>query len=320
MSIESIDRILGALNRRMQRIEAASSSNLPPLLTRFRAFLQSDSILGSIVDEALGRHSAEFDGKMAEILRDFPSFRRASMNLSDAQYFVLVWGLVDVLERSGYTELRQHARTLFEEQDEEQVPKFKQHVVGVIYDYIVDRLDERAFVYGQLLRFKTRCECFVREDLNGLVRSGGRQVEKKLQGELYLFLFDQGVEFVIQPYLARGEIDLIADQQGPDPKHIEVKIFDNDRRNKDYIRAGFRQLLTYAKQYGTSIGYLAVFSLCKEGVSFNVDGHIGRDIPFVDHDGIRIIFVVIDLFLHTEPVSQRGPLRTITISKADLIG
>jgi hypothetical protein len=194
-------------------------------------------------------------------------------------------------------------------------------------DYIIDQLDTRQLVLSQLVRYGQRCEWFDRERLYEDVRNYKQErkeakkkalVEDKLKVDLYRYLHDQGVDFMIEPYSVGGEIDLIADQRRQAPKYIEVKVFDNEGKNATYLRTGFHQLFTYMNDYKTTTGYLVVYNLCKEHLSFGGDGTVGTT-TYIQHDGKLLFVVIIGLYPHSEPASQRGTMRGISIPKDQLI-
>jgi hypothetical protein len=203
----------------------------------------------------------------------------------------------------------------------------KNNLIHPLFDYLDEALDEKQVLLGHLIRYAQRCECFDRRRIadsvqkystEATVRGGRKAVEAFLKEGLYTYLHDQGVDFVIEPYSQGGEIDLIADQMGEGKKYIEVKVFDDQNRDKGYLKDGFRQLLTYLHQYKASTGYLAVYKLCEQHLAFDLDGTV-QSIPFVIVDGKTIYIVVIDVYPYNKSVSQRGPLISVQITRQDLV-
>jgi hypothetical protein len=196
-------------------------------------------------------------------------------------------------------------------------------LVVPLFDFLLEALDEQQVTLGCLIRYAQRCEWFDRANLAEKVAerkdsdADYKQVEKLLQFDLYRYLHDQGVNFVIEPYSVRGEIDLIVDQRGGDRHFIETKVFDNRDKGKKYLRSGFHQLATYLGQYRAPVGYLAIYKLCQESLEFEADGQAGN-VLFVTHEGRTIYLLVIDLYQHDKSVSQRGPLKVVRITRDEL--
>jgi hypothetical protein len=199
--------------------------------------------------------------------------------------------------------------------------------VHPLFDYIIEMLDEQQLLLSQLIRYSQRAEWFKRQELYEEVKKykeekadvGERaEVEDLLKQDLYCYLHDQGVEFYIEPYSVHGKIDLLLDQKGSGRHYIEAKVFDNQGKNAAYLRTGFNQLFTYLTQFKAEQGYLVIYKLCEENLTFVLPHSVGS-LPCVRHGGKAIFVVVIDLFPHRKPVSQRGVLKTITLTETDLI-
>jgi len=168
-----------------------------------------------------------------------------------------------------------------------------------------------------LIRYKHRSEWFHREQLWSLSQAE-RRGEKLLALDLYSYLYDQGIDFTIEPSSITGEVDLIAAQDTLDPLLLDTKIFDGDSRGKQYIRKGFAQLYTYTQQYNQPFGYLVIYKITDRDLRFSLQIH--GDIPVVVHNHKTIFLITIDIHSHDKPVSQRPPLRAIEITEEELTG
>jgi len=112
-----------------------------------------------------------------------------------------------------------------------------------------------------LLRcYKHRSEWFNREELRNLAAKT-RVAERCLALDLYRYLYDQGIDFHLEPSSMPGAIDLIAAQNTDDPLLLDVKILDG-KSDKSYIKQAFDQIHTYTQQYNEPFGYLAVYQDC----------------------------------------------------------
>ena len=185
------------------------------------------------------------------------------------------------------------------------------------YEYVDEQLDDQRAMLTLLTRYKHRSEWFHRRHLWELSQTE-RQGEKLLALDLYSFLYDQGIDFMIEPSSITGEIDLIAAQDTPDPLLLDAKIFDGDSRGKHYIRKGFAQLYTYTQQYNEPFGYLVIYRTTDRDLRFSLQ--LSTHIPMVMHNHKTIFLVTIDICPYDKPVSQRGPLQAVEIAEEELTG
>ena len=81
--------------------------------------------------------------------------------------------------------------------------------------------------------------------------------ERDLAKHLYAYLFDQGLDFHIEPQSASGEADLVAAELV-----LDAKVFDGDKRGLAYLASGFHQVHTYTRDFDQEVGYLIVYKTC----------------------------------------------------------
>lgn len=184
------------------------------------------------------------------------------------------------------------------------------------YEYVDEQLDDNKLMLTMLMRYKHRSEWFYQEDLFNASSLSDRS-EKALAIDLYSFLYDQGMDFNIETESVRGKIDLIAAQNTSDPLLLDTKVFDNESRNKHYIRKGFNQIYTYTQQFNEPFGYLVIYNLSDKDLRFSLK--LSGNIPTVIHNHKTIFLIVIDIYPHEKAVSQRKPLQAIEISEEELI-
>ncbi len=185
------------------------------------------------------------------------------------------------------------------------------------YEYVDEQLDDQRALLALLLRYKHRSEWFYKKrlwELSQTEKSG----ENSLKLDLYSYLYDQGIDFSIEPSSITGEIDLIAAQNTSDPLLLEAKIFDGDGRGKSYIKKAFNQIYTYTQQYNEPFGYLVIYKIIERDLNFSLK--TSRDIPQVNYNHKTIFLLTIDIYPHDKPVSQRPPLNSIEITEEELIG
>lgn len=183
------------------------------------------------------------------------------------------------------------------------------------YEYVDEQLDDQRAMLSLLMRYKHRSEWFHRDRLSELCKQGG---EKELALDLYAYLYDQGIDFMIEPSSLTGEVDLIAAQDTDDPLLLDTKVFDGSSRGKHYIRKGFRQVYTYAQQYNQPCAYLVIFKDSDHDLRFSLN-HTG-DVPVVLYNHKSIFLITIDIYQHSLPVSKRTPLNAVEIRDEDFVG
>lgn len=197
--------------------------------------------------------------------------------------------------------------------------RFKDLFLVPFYEYIDEQINEQKITLSLLLKYKHRSEWFHREQLALIInKSNSRCMEKQLALNLYSYLYDQGLNFQIEPSSITGEIDLIAAQGSNDPLLADAKIFDADERSKTYIRKGFNQIYTYTQQYNEPCGYLVIFRITERDLNFSVSQTF-HGIPAVTYNHKTIFLLTIDIHSHEKSVSQRKPLQAITITEDELI-
>jgi hypothetical protein len=186
------------------------------------------------------------------------------------------------------------------------------------YEYVDEQLDDQRAMLALLLRYKHRSEWFHRERLFTLCQEETAHAENRLALDLYAFLYDQGIDFTIEPSSITGEVDLIAAQNTPDPLLLDAKVFDGDGRGKVYLRKGFGQVYTYTQQHNEAFGYLVIYKTTDRDLRFAL--RRATEIPVVVHNHKTIFMITVDIFPHDKPVSQRRPLQAIEITEEELTG
>ncbi len=193
--------------------------------------------------------------------------------------------------------------------------------VEPLCNYVDEQLDNQSVMLSLLMRYKQRSEWFYREQLykkSQIPNNSKKQgLEKLLAVDLYAYLYDQGVNFHIEPSSMPGAIDLIAAQDTSDPLLLDVKVFDNKGRNKSYLRRGFHQVYAYTQQYNEPFGYMVIFNVSERSLRFALkcSGHI----PMVLHNNKTIFLLVIDINYPPTSPSKLGILKPVEILEEELI-
>jgi hypothetical protein len=200
---------------------------------------------------------------------------------------------------------------------DEMLEPFKDFFVETVYEYLDEGLDDVSIMLSLLVRFKQKCEWFSRERLYGAWAANKEKGEKVLALSLYEFLYDQGVDFFIEPWSVSGEVDLISSQTGQERLIADAKIFDpSSSKGKNYLAKGFNQVYTYCCDYNQPTGYLVIFRVGQENLKF-IDGNSERSIPYFVYNGKTIFFITIDINQYEGSASKRGVAKVIECSEAD---
>ncbi len=192
----------------------------------------------------------------------------------------------------------------------EMLDGFRDVYLEPFYEYLDEALDGQAAVLSLLLKYKRHVEWFQREEVRRLVSIGERAVAK----HMYAYLFDQGLEFHIEPQSISGEADLVAAELV-----LDAKLFDGDasRHGKRYVLSGVNQLLTYTRDFLQQVGYLVVYRTCPEDLQFSF-ARSDMLIPFTVIDGRIIYFLVVDVCEYGTSASKRGSLKTHVIGQDEV--
>ncbi|RQS88132.1 hypothetical protein [Burkholderia seminalis] len=192
----------------------------------------------------------------------------------------------------------------------EMLEGFRDTYLEPFYEYLDEALDGQAAALSLLLKYKRHVEWFERDEVRALVSKGERTVAK----HMYAYLFDQGMEFHIEPQSISGEADLVAPELV-----LDAKLFDGDssRHGKRYILNGVNQLLTYTRDFHQQVGYLIVYRTCPEDLQFSF-ARSDMLVPFMVIDGRILYFLVVDVCEYDASASKRGPLKAHVIDEDEV--
>ena len=183
-------------------------------------------------------------------------------------------------------------------------------------DYVDEQLDDQRIMLALLRRYKHRSEWFNREELRNLAAKT-RVAEKCLALDLYRYLYDQGIDFHLEPSSMSGKIDLIAAQNTDDPLLLDAKVLD-DKRGKSYIRKAFNQIYDYTQKYNEPFGYLAIYQTTSRELVFSLK--LLDRTPVVIYNHKTIFLLTIDVSPWDQPPSERPLPERVEITENDLLG
>ncbi len=314
MDPEFLQNLRYKLQRRVRRINSVEPQMFIPALRQFWRFFDSSAVYSGIV-ELLIAGFPELPDDAKRIIAGQGRVGETEEEAAAIGYAVLR----HVSEFNGMGGVYAIARSFGPaSKSYEAVETLREVFVEPFYEYVDEQLDDQRAMLALLLRYKHRSEWFHRDALAAMVETEPQRGEKQLAIDLYSYLYDQGIDFTIEPSSITGEVDLIAAQGSQDPLLADAKIFDGDKRGKAYIRKAFNAIYTYTQQYNEPFGYLVIFKTTDRDLHFALSDVSGKT-PVVVYNHKTVFMVTIDIFPHPKPVSQRDPLKAIEITEEDLI-
>ena len=313
MNAELIQNLRYKLQKRTRRLNSLAATVFHNGLKQYWGFLAGNPILSSVLEE-LAKKKPEVEIEADRIVKGEPLVFDTEIENVAATYFVLK---KCALSDDQEIELRIGARYGGSGSDDVCTDSFRSIFLEAFYDYVDEQLDDQRAVLAVLKRYKHRCEWFQRERLANLWQNNTQQGEKILAWDLYEYLFDQGVDFSIEPESASGIADLVGAQTGDARLVADAKVFTWEK-GKGYLLSAFHQAYTYTRDFNQPFGYLVIFKLCAEDLKFPFAAQ-EQSVPCITHNNKTIFILVIDIFQHTETASKRGPLKTLEITESELI-
>jgi hypothetical protein len=197
--------------------------------------------------------------------------------------------------------------------------RFRERFLDPFYEYIDEHIEDRNVVLAELIRFKHLAEWFRREQLWKCWKLDSRSGERTLAFAVYEFLYEQGIDFHIEPASASGEADMVSAQHSPNPLVADVKIFDpTSSRGSPYIKRGLHQVYRYLHDFNQPIGYLVVFKGTEKQLEVSVSTTLAEEVPYFTLGDKAIFLVQIDIFPHDLSASKRPIPESETISETEL--
>lgn len=314
MDKEYIQNLRYKLQKRVRRVNSSEHQIFHYVLKQFWGFLQSQPLLLGIMDELQAQSHIVQEDVNKIFNNDAIVF---STELENVIACFLVLKHCSESENS-HVESNIARRYCHSSKYNEILETFKDVFVEPFYDYLDEHLDDNSLILSLLVKYKYKCEWFQREKLLSLWDSDTKRGEKNLAMHLYEYLYDQGINFSIEPASASGEADAVSSQRGEEPLIADVKIFNPEKgKSKDYIAKGFRQTYNYTLDYNEPIGYLVIFKTSDEELKFSLPNS-AQNTPFIKHNNKTIFFLVIDIHSYEKTASKRGKLKFIEFTEDDL--
>lgn len=289
MDSRLVQRTRYLLQARVRRAKSCPPPLFPAACLHLLSWVRHHPLLGAVVVD-LRQSAAQFDGAIAEAealargasrglapvvartIRDHAAlcFRvldsiatsasqpsNAGPEDEDDDDAHRHWPLVRALSALLYGE--------FKNDDDANVDRLRDIAVEGFYEYLDESIDSRNAMMGLLVKYKQRSEWFHRPRLRALARDGvakHRAGEESLAVDLHEYIFDQGVEFSIEPTTASGEPDVVLLDVDGAKVVIDAKYVPKDAPPsvfKKKIAEGFHQVARYCADVHEPVGYLVVF-------------------------------------------------------------
>jgi len=223
---------------------------------------------------------------------------------------------------SGNDNARIYAQRVSTERDiNAALRDFTEIMIDPFINYLHDQIDEGSNVLYLLEKYKRRVEWFHHDELLTRLRADSRQSEDAVEAHLREYLFDQGIDYPFsQPRSPGGRVDVAADIGEERPLILELKLFDLARSyGKRYLRKGFRQIQTYADDYGQSVGYLVVFNCTPRRIDFRTSASEQIWPPRIVVGHQTFFLIGIDLVMPEGSASKRDARRPYLIEESYLL-
>lgn len=305
-----LQRIRFQLQKRVRRLNSCSYPLFHSALLQFWNYLESQSLTAGILSKLEAEAAPYEDDKIKEFVSNFSIeiFATEKEQLSFV-YRIIKYCIRQPLDGRAIPEVSIGRAISRSSKHDEALNEFREMFLEPMYEYIDDALDQQGAILSLLLKYKRKVEWFERDELATIALGDERTLAK----HLYAYLFDQGLEFHIEPQSASGETDLVAPELV-----LDAKVFDGQRRGNQYLASGVHQVHTYARDFNQEVGYLVIYKICPETIDFTF-AIAGQHAPYVTVGGKIIYLFVIDICQHKVSASKRGAMKVHTIDQAFLI-
>lgn len=300
------------IRNRHSRVSACGQDEFHALSKQLFAFLARNPILTSIINELLARNpqAVEQENTKANALIYGETAEEA------AAIAYAKWKRYaeqdDALQYWRY--LMAHTRGKIGDA----LDKYRDLYVEPFFDYLDEVLEDANIILGTLTRYKHKAEWYRREELQSLFEANSSQGEKMLMKNMYEYLFDQGIQFHVEPQTASGRPDVVSLEDSDHPFIGDAKVFDAASRGSAYIKKGLYQVHQYCCDYNESVGYLIVFNVSNRQLHLDMPSS-GDGVPRFEYGHKTVFITVIDIHAHEGSASTRGIPETVTIAADELI-
>src|SRR5258708_5743296 len=183
------------LQKRVQRLQTIGADGLSLALVRFFDFFDSNPTLRAC---AVGL-CAKYPG-IDERLNDALQRREIVDGLTEGESAAIGLAILrrnavpDDGQISFIKDVEFTAGSL-----DKMLDRFRERYLEPFYEYIDEHIEDRNIVLAELIRFKHLAEWFRREELWNRLKNDSQLGERRLAFAVYEFLYQQGINFQIEP-------------------------------------------------------------------------------------------------------------------------
>ena len=314
---------------RFDAVENAPFGAFLTTLELLRFFILEEPVLKELAERLLKRHEGTSASVKQFTANDVPldSFESESeMAAFGLQFLFDESNSIGTMRGIGqrlFSALSYPSLPTQKQDDEAKLDLLRARILAPVRRYFEDNLDRNLAIVSLLTRYKRRCEWFDRKNLLDQFMNDTQRGEAVLKVPLYRYLFDNGIDFEIEPSSIDGRIDILGNQLTDDPLVVECKVLSSP--GKAATTSGFKQAVEYALKYNEPVAYVVIFNVLKDKdkrrLEFEVSGtEFGY--PYETVFNKRVYFIEIDLMDYDDSekwVSQRQGMRGIVIKTADLV-
>lgn len=348
MDQQLLQRTRYILQSRFRKIQTAGIGHFELVTKQVIDWLEKHPIIGSVIqylDQVPGEHHKEIELLLASdisgmryyiltVRRQYPKQEsepefygytpitieqhasaclqvlRATVQRPSVEFYA---SLATYLSQEEYSAHRQETKEIIE--------PIKDIAVRDLYEYIDEFLDGINAVNGLLNKYKQNAEWFQREQIQQILSAGygGKRGERALALHLQQYIFDQGIELVVEPSSASGEADFLLRDPSGQYTIIDAKLIKADASPSEITRKiaeGFNQVARYCADYNQTIGFLAVF--VNDNISILVDLDQSATFRFFKIGGYQIYYIEINI-ADRRSASTSGKAKQIHIPRATLV-
>jgi hypothetical protein len=311
MDSQYLQHLRFQLQKRVKRLNSCNVNLFHSNLVQFWGYLNNQPLFAGVLAR-MDAESPRFDDSIEA------TFTQRSFNISEredearAYYFrVIQYCAHEPYDSRKMPEVQFGQALGGASKYEECLDTFREEFLEPFYELLDEALDQQTAALSLLIKYKRRVEWFERDMVAQLATSNERTLAK----HLYAYLFDQGLDFHIEPQSVSGEADLVAPELV-----LDAKIFDgkSESRGTRYIKHGVNQLLTYTRDFNQSVGYLVIFRTCEEDLQFGF-ATASSPVPFLCVGGKTLYFLVVDIYVYETSASKRGSLKAHVINEEDVL-
>jgi hypothetical protein len=311
--MSSLQDIRFKLQKRIKRLQTIEPIDFGAELIRFWGFFDSNDLLLMT--------AAELQAAYPNVRAEWDALPRGQLLCGTTEAESAAIGY-EILRRVAGSDDKGYAFMNYVEPVgdlSKMMERFCETYLEPLYEYLDEHLEDRNIVLAELVRFKHLAEWFRRQQLWAKFTEESRLGERNLAFAVYEFLYEQGIDFHIEPTSASGEADMVSAQQSRNPLVADVKVYDpGSSRGHSYIRKGFHQVYRYLQDFNQPVGYLVVFAASDKQLQVTTSETQPTKVPSLTINQKTIFLIQIDIFPHSDPASRRPIPEQESISEAEL--